>query len=381
MATTRTLPTPPSRAPSLGYTPSSPTKRDPALKPNPHPYAIRTTSTALLSRSNSSGHNVNATHHYYIPLSPSHNRTSEHKGHRLSKSLNSTSESPRSAPRPLPVPPSFQSHTRAGNGPVPDNGRGGYVSADETCAPSRHSRRAETLPLIPLFDTTPHPTATLEDLPSNPKLWTPSQLSSYLVTALRVTLHTHSGEDDQVALPFPIAKDIAAFVKDARIGGRMFLRLNEEDLEGMGMTKRWREALLAASRNLRQNVLKGRIWGPDAANSHSPDSGSPPRPSRIFANAQYNSSSSSIESFASDGEDADKFHHVKASRNGRVRGMVATFERSGSFSSESGFDGDQERTTAGRWLREKRSMEEDAIRSPSPTDRRPFLLLRSALEL
>ena len=31
----------------------------------------------------------------------------------------------------------------------------------------------------------------------------------------------------------------------------------------MGVNNLWREALLNASRNLRQNVLKGRIWGFD----------------------------------------------------------------------------------------------------------------------
>lgn len=126
----------------------------------------------------------------------------------------------------------------------------------------------------------------MEDLQSNPKLWTPTQLSVYLITALRVRSGNRNAET--ASLPMPVAKDIAAWVKATRITGRVFLRWEEEDLEGcvvlfcpqssitythhcyhifypyrrLGLNLLWRNALLNASRNLRQNVLKGRIWGP-----------------------------------------------------------------------------------------------------------------------
>lgn len=189
--------------------PLSPTKDD--LKPNPHPYAIKTTSTGLLSRSNSSPHHANnSSHNLYIPSSPSPTssktnvKREEYRGHRYSRSLSTD------LPRPLPLPPSPSPTRQIFNTPNP-----------------RRSRRSETLPTEP---TEPGaapftPVTQLDDLPPNPKRWTPSQLSAYLSTALRV----RSGETLQ--LPTAVARDIAGFVRDSRISGKSFLRLCEEDLE------------------------------------------------------------------------------------------------------------------------------------------------------
>ena len=227
-AAARTLPTPP---PVPSYPLPSPSKKDLSLKPNPHPYAIKTTSTALLTRSNSSGYNVNATHHYYIPTSPSPSRSDSGKGHRSTKSLNAVPESPsRESPRPLPIPPALESPTLKRDG---SGGSGGYVSADEAAAmPRRRPRRSETLPIIPVpSQTATAPSPSVNDLPDNPKLWTPSQLATYLPTALRMTSNGKPGDIEPIGLPALVAKDIAAFTKNARIGGRTFLRLNEEDLE------------------------------------------------------------------------------------------------------------------------------------------------------
>ncbi|KAH9918923.1 uncharacterized protein BXZ73DRAFT_52673 [Epithele typhae] len=351
-STTRTLPTPP-LAPS--YSARSPSKKDPSLKPNPHPYAIKTTSTGILTRSNSSGYNVNASHHYYIPPSPTHHR-SDSKGHRATKSLTLVPESPsRESPRPLPIPPDLD-HTvnrRDGSG-----SSSGYVSADEVSRQApRRPKRAETLPVFPLPTPALPAPPSADDLPDNPKLWTPSQLATYLVTALRMTSNGKPGEIESIGLPTMVAKDIATFVKGARIGGRTFLRLTEEDLEQLGMNKKWRTALLAAARNLRQNVLKGRIWGgaDSPGGSPSPESTSPESaPSKIFSSAEFNSSSSSIESSSSfdgaDGEEGDPDapkgsvllgrSKARRYRAGRVRGMVNTFERSGSFSSDGGPEDD-----------------------------------------
>lgn len=225
-ATARTLPTPP---PVPSYQPTSPSKKDPALKPNPHPYAIKTTSTGLLTRSNSSGYNINATHHYYIPPSPNHSRSDSGKGHHPTRSLNAVPESPaREAPRPLPIPPELD-HTqprKEGSG-----GSGGCVSADEVSKARRRPRRSETLPIIPIPSPALSAPPSVDDLPENPKMWTPSQLATYLTTALRMTSGGKTGEIEPIGLPALVAKDIATFVKSARIGGRTFLRLNEEDLE------------------------------------------------------------------------------------------------------------------------------------------------------
>ena len=98
--------------------PSSPTKPSPtfsqhqpdALKPNPHPYSIKTTSTGVLSRSNSTTKSTSP-YQYYVPQSPRSpnndgpnvpNGGMERRGgrHKYGKSLTSDL-----IPSPLPVPP------------------------------------------------------------------------------------------------------------------------------------------------------------------------------------------------------------------------------------------------------------------------------------
>ena len=104
------------------------------------------------------------------------------------------------------------------------------MSADEVSLSSRRPKRAETLPTFPLSTPTLSAPPSVDDLPENPKLWTPSQLAIYLTTALRMTSNGKPGEIESIGLPPLVAKDIASFVKGARIGGRVFLRLNEDDL-------------------------------------------------------------------------------------------------------------------------------------------------------
>lgn len=205
-------------------TPVLPSVSTSKITPNPHPYAIKTTSTGLLTRSNSSSQNVHVSRHYYIPSSPT---AKKHEGavyssrmpppsrktHRLSKSLSGVDSFEPPNKRPLPTPPPHPS-TLPSYGPS--------VDLDQRATPKR-PERAETLPF-----TTPDPGITpvkLEDLPTNPKLWTPSQLSSYLTTALRVK----SG--GAMSLPLPVAQDIATFVKESKINGRLFLRLCEQDFD------------------------------------------------------------------------------------------------------------------------------------------------------
>lgn len=74
-----------------------------SILPNPHPYAIKTTSSAVLSRSNSSPHSAHSVKHRYVPPSPTRPR------HRHTSSVSSI-DIPQ--PPPLPIPPSVSS-TRA----------------------------------------------------------------------------------------------------------------------------------------------------------------------------------------------------------------------------------------------------------------------------
>ena len=185
---------------------SSPSTPDRALKPNPHPYAIKTTHTALLSRSNSSGHNTPSDYFYHPLTSTSSRSPTKHahgyRGHRYSTSL--TGELPYPLPSPLPSP----THPQR--------------SESEDDALLRRPR-ADTLPTY-LADSNHTPsTEPKEDLPLNPKIWTPSQLSVYLTTALRV----RSGERP----PERVTHDIASWVRREGVGGRAFLRWTDEDLK------------------------------------------------------------------------------------------------------------------------------------------------------
>lgn len=276
-------------------------KQSPSIKPNPHPYAIKTTSSGLLTRSNSTSQNTQSSRHFYVPPRPS-------PGKGVKEKTSPGESSP--VPRPLPTPPDHISPSRT----TPVNGSF-FHDWSTTKESSDSVLGAEVI------------SVSLDDLPSNPKVWTPSQLSSYLTTALRV----RSGE--MLCLPLPVARDIANFVKEAKINGRQFLRLSEEELEAMEVNKLWQTALLSSSRNLRQNVLKGRIWGTTADNEPFP-----------FSSERYNSSSSSLDLSSSarfliqsEGESTGSARKPRRTRNGRVRGMVDSYERSGSFSSDSSF--------------------------------------------
>lgn len=182
-------------------------ERSNPTQPNRHPYAIKTTSTSLLTRSNSTGPGTHS-HHFYVPTSPS--PSSKHRYTR-SDASGVRSDALPSSPRPLPTPPTLDLPTKSLYKHT------GYVSAEDL---SWRARRAETLHTPP-----PSSPIKVEDLPSNPKVWTATHLSSYLITALRVR------GDDGLALPLAVAKDIAAFVKEARLNGRSFLRLTEQDIE------------------------------------------------------------------------------------------------------------------------------------------------------
>lgn len=171
------------------------------MKPNPHPYAIRTTSTGILTRSNSSGHNVAASRHHYVPLSSASKDV--RKRHRYAKSLSQVSTIELNIPRPLPIPETFTGNAGRQDSP----GWNGLTSR----------------PTQPVQDSVFLSAATLEDLPSNPKLWTASQLTAYLATALRVP-------SDDAHLSASAVEEVIAFTKGANINGRIFLRLVEADL-------------------------------------------------------------------------------------------------------------------------------------------------------
>ena len=99
---------------------------------------------------------------------------------------------------------------------------------------------------------------------------------------------------------------------------RLYMRAYALGRSGrLGMNKKWRDALLVAARNLRQNVLKGRIWGADGSPNLSPSPSFVPGPiaafpvdpspsvsptrseGQFYSNPAFSSSTSSVESSAS----------------------------------------------------------------------------------
>jgi hypothetical protein len=209
------VPASPSSSPGpAGWSGATPSR----VQGNPHPYAIKTTSSAALSRSNSS----TAPHrHFYVPPSPAAAR------HRPSKSLDLAADDAalpalNGRPGPLPTPPGRE-------------GSGGSSSPDGDAAGApRRTQRADTLPSVLAGGADPAAAALAATLPPNPKAWTPAQLGAYLTSALRVRGGESGSGFQGVArnapLPPRIARSIAALVRDAEISGRAFLRLDEDDL-------------------------------------------------------------------------------------------------------------------------------------------------------
>ena len=136
-------------------------------------------------------------------------------------------------------------------------------------------------------------------------------------------------------------------------------------LGSLNLNKKWAEALLIASRSLRQNVLKGRIWGDGdtneehlgSSNTHlepgdetilfSTDDTTPNAKRSTLKNSKSPTPSRESRSRNSPRPLPNVPSPVPTpqrsrSQRGKVRGMVETFERSGSFSSETGDEDDMD---------------------------------------
>ncbi|KAG8832880.1 hypothetical protein FRC17_000450 [Serendipita sp. 399] len=263
-----------------------------------HPYAIKTTSTAVLSRSNSLQGQKRASLTYVatpastnaVPLGRSQSR-----GHRHTRSLSNASANG-TPPQPLPLPPKRR------------NSQGGPVGDDYAPPP------------------TPKEGA-IAQLPDNPKDWTPMQLSVYLTSALRLK--------GGGAIPTPVVKDMAAFTLRAKLSGRVFLRLSEETLTTMGVNQLWRESLLAASRTLRKKVLQGRIWGFGSSAQDEEDLDASVKRERSKRRIP-----STVEEDALEEPSSPSPPPSAGFRGGRVLGMVQSFERRRSSSGSISDDGD-----------------------------------------
>ncbi|CAO1628193.1 unnamed protein product [Sympodiomycopsis kandeliae] len=88
---------------------------------------------------------------------------------------------------------------------------------------------------------------TTTPLPYDPKTWTASQVSVYLSHILHL-------------VPEPVMETLHDFVRRENLSGKAFLRLKEEDLESKGINFKWRKLMSEASRRLRRDALRRKIW-------------------------------------------------------------------------------------------------------------------------
>ncbi|CAE6431760.1 unnamed protein product [Rhizoctonia solani] len=294
------------------------------------------------------------------PSAPGLRRHSQSRGHMHSKSMNT-----KEVPPPLPLPKEAADTGYTSNNEYSDN-------QTEAAIRQWRMKRSQTDP--GLFGRSVERTESLPSLPDNPRIWTPSQLAQYLLTALRFK------SSEAVPVPKPVAQDIANFVIKHKLNGRVFLRLQDSDIEEMGINQLWRTALMASSLELRKSLLKGRIWGFGFDNSlhepfiratpehgrrvpstvlerdetHPRDPAAPsyeclPSPKSqdfsILRSGGYMSPSSSTLSFDSDASNyipsrrstrprAESTSSVASSSAGRVREIVRNLERAASSSED-----------------------------------------------
>ncbi|KAG9127237.1 hypothetical protein FRC07_000054 [Ceratobasidium sp. 392] len=253
----------------------------PSSKHEPPPY-IRTSFSSGYIRSNSTHALASAPSPIVTsPSTPSLRRHSQSRGHRHTQSLNA-----QAIPPPLPLP---KDHVDAG---YHSNKEDSDDRADTLIRQWRLKRSESMSPHSPDKKLNASP------LPDNPKLWTPSQLAQYLLTALRFKV---SKSSEAIIVPKPVAQDIANFVVKCKLNGRVFLRLAEKDIEELGVNQLWRSALLSSSLELRKNLLKGRIWGfgpeEDAViNARSPHDHGRRVPSTVLEREEPSSRTSALAS-------------------------------------------------------------------------------------
>ncbi|KIK98015.1 hypothetical protein PAXRUDRAFT_68227, partial [Paxillus rubicundulus Ve08.2h10] len=340
--------------------PFSASKKHTSIQPNAHPYAIKTTSSALLSRSSSSPHSAQHTKHHYVPSSPTRPR---HR-HSSSLSLAESVSDEETRPPPLPTPPSFFSTS--------PSQESFHTSTTDDTTPRR--TRAETLPagaINPITDVI-EDTNLSGDLPPNPKQWNTHQLSTYLSTSLR----EEDGLDDLGV------EAVLYCVRERGFTGRELLTLTDADLATTSLTDSQRARLLGHSRTLRADVLRGRIYV-DSYHSKEISDRSKDTYARSlrsvrsspFHNDLYRSCVSSVDLFLPSSSDlsgefplpsAMSLHHsnaisedsarryrdlayIRTRRRGNVKGLVDSWQRgsgrasrSGSESSVNGSDAESE---------------------------------------
>ncbi|ORY25188.1 hypothetical protein BCR39DRAFT_545010 [Naematelia encephala] len=193
---------------------------------NYHPYLIQSTSSSLLTRSNSS------------PAPPA-NYLGKHKSSRSMSSL---------------------AHKTQDQDGAQEEDRGGYTgtptSRRSLDSPSRPMMlpRSGTFPSLPIESSSRDKLGSVVELPLDPKSWTPSELARYLAQTLR----TGGIDGTSQVLPAPLVEDIKSWVLRHQVTGRKFIRGNSEGWTSSARPPPFLPLLLTISRRLRRASLQGR---------------------------------------------------------------------------------------------------------------------------
>lgn len=237
-----------SQGSNYSYSPSPSPTREKAQ--NHHPYRIKTTSTGILTRSNSSAGTPFSQHSYSPLVSPSAPRTTRSKGHthRYTKSLSSSNDVFQPPPLPSPTPRSRANSMSRPASQYPDETGleddaeiydrdssperpslvRGLPSSDSESIFGARVRRSETLPSLftPRVSVTSDPFSELTKelgLPQNPKYWSPTNLSLYIGTVSSVK---RGGP-----LLDHVLRDVQIYLIREKVTGRQFMRVSEVDLD------------------------------------------------------------------------------------------------------------------------------------------------------
>lgn len=115
------------------------------------------------------------------------------------------------------------------------------------------TKRSDSLPSFPRID---EPVAQkdplrgrVDDLPANPKTWSPSQVALFLAHILKLA-------------PPRMREDLLSLISKNSLTGRRFLALTEAECrEKLGFNPAWTKVFLDAKASLRMECLRARILG------------------------------------------------------------------------------------------------------------------------
>ncbi|EIW73275.1 hypothetical protein TREMEDRAFT_59440 [Tremella mesenterica DSM 1558] len=233
----------PSVPPVLPHSTSFPSLSAPHQKPisqDYHPYAIRSSASAALTRSNAS------------PTQP----LSVYR-HRPCRSMSALSQ-PILPESPIGSPEADGAWRKDKEWKERHN----KLKDVETPSKTGDMRRSQRFQSFESLKSEEVDKGKDPELPIDPRTWTPSHLAAYLGWTLRTGGPSGNGQ----TLPLRLVEDIKSWVFRGQISGQMFLKGNAEEWSHSGRPPPFMPFLLAVSRRLRRASLRPR---PISSNSFS----------------------------------------------------------------------------------------------------------------